>query len=792
MKIERYEILDKLGSGGFGDVYRARHVELGREDAIKVLHSAHLGDPSAVGRFVNEARAASRVDHPGIVRVYDVGTTEDRAYCVMELLDGKTLRALLDEHGPLPIDVAFSLLACIAAALDAAHAAGVVHRDLKPENVIVQKDGSPKLIDFGLARLVADESMTTTGRVMGSPRYMSPEQCRGKPSDARSDAYSFGALAYHVLVGKPPFDGDALVLALHHLNDEPVPPSRRRPNLPRTVDTPLQQLLHKDPGRRPQHLAAAVERMQGMDASRPRRWRWLAISALAIGAGSAAYALHSPGTHERTPWVLVDHFDVDSGNALMIGRGGNAMVSVGSRTRSIALLTHAETPLPDELVAELLDRREVTLHDETLWLGDGSSKQALADHVKGAQVSHDQKAIAVVRNNAIELISIATLQHRTLTSVAPGTRMAQWSGDDKVVSWIGNEIVQLTDVSTGATRSLSIPLIEDLGPPRVALLDEKHLVYCSDEGGHRAIRLRSTDQIADSGQLVRELDPETATCSVTVDGHRVAISATRGRLQVGVFDLGTRSLRAAASVLDVSLERVSRDGQEFLADSNQLGRHEGIDRATSVRDAWWIGACGGQPVQWGTKWGYMKTVTGDTLELMDDTCRTVAHWELPPEPIQRLSCRNGQCLALLVSDKVRVLSLVPNEAARLLAELPASQTRSFEADVSRDGRRVVVYSRESTEFKMYVIGPDGVREVPNFGGVLQGAVWDPNSEDLIVSAVNIDGYNFVVLRIHPDGSRDVLHTSNSDWLRVIDRAGGEVFGFLRRMRSSVYVYDIAL
>jgi Protein kinase domain len=791
MKIDRYEILDKLGSGGFGDVYRARHVELGREDAIKILHSAYSNDPSALGRFVNEARAASRIDHPGIVRVYDVGTTEGRAYCVMELLVGKTLRAVL-EQGPLPLDEAFPLLARIATALDAAHASGVVHRDLKPENVIVQRDGSPKIIDFGLARLVADESVTTTGRVMGSPRYMSPEQCRGKPSDARSDAYSFGALAYHVLVGEPPFDGDALALALHHLNDDPVPPSRRRADLPHTIDLPVQQLLHKDPGRRPQQLAAAVERMRGKVASRPRRWRWLVASMLAIAGGSAAHALHSRSTHERTPWMLVDQFDLDSGNTLTIGRDGSSMLSTGSLTRWIALVTHAETPLSDGFVAELPDHRQVTFDDETLRLSDGTSKQALADHVKAVQVSHDQKTIAVVRNDAIELVSLATLQHRTLTSVDPGTRAAQWSGDDKVISWIGNEIVHLTDVSTGATRSLSIPLIQDLGPQRVALLDETHLVYCSDEGGHRAIRLRSTDRIGDSGQLIRELDPKTATCSVSVDGHRVAIAASRGRLQVGVFDLATRTLRAAATELDVFLDRVSRDGQEFLVDNNQQ-RYDAIDRATSVREAWWIGACGGGPVQWGTKWGYMKTGrTGGTLELTDDACRTVARWELPPQPIQRLVCRNEQCLGLSLSDKLRIWSLVPNEAARLLAELPASQTRDYEADLSRDGRRVVVYSSQPQEFKMRVIGPDGVRDVPNFGGELQGAVWAPDNDDLIVSGVSVDGYNYVVLRIHPDGSRELLHASNSEWIEIVDRARGELFGLLRSVHSSVFVYDIAL
>ncbi len=275
IEIPGYTVGERIGSGGFGEVLRARHDAIDRDVAIKVLHARYSTHPEAVARFISEARAVGRLSHPGIVDVYDFGELADgRQYCVMELLRGRTLRDVLRTRTRLPLDAALPILCGIAEAIDATHAAGIAHRDLKPDNVFVLDAGGVKLIDFGLAKLAHDDPatppMTETGAVFGTPLYMSPEQCRGKGVDVRTDAYSFGALAYQVLTGEPPFDGDALQLALHHLKDAPDAPSTRCSELSPRVDEVLLALLAKDPADRPAPLAAAVARLAG-DATVPRR-----------------------------------------------------------------------------------------------------------------------------------------------------------------------------------------------------------------------------------------------------------------------------------------------------------------------------------------------------------------------------------------------------------------------------------------------------------------------------------------------------------------------------------------
>src|SRR5262245_61343873 len=200
-----YEILAPIGAGGMGEVYRARDPRLGREVAIKVLPASFSADAERLRRFEQEARAAGILNHPNITAVHDIGSHEGAPYVVQELLEGETLRSLL-LHGRLPPRKAIEYAVQIAHGLAAAHEKGIVHRDLKPENLFVTRDGRVKILDFGLAKLTQQEEgtpasylptatpTTQTGVVMGTLGYMSPEQVRGKPADARSDIFSFGAI----------------------------------------------------------------------------------------------------------------------------------------------------------------------------------------------------------------------------------------------------------------------------------------------------------------------------------------------------------------------------------------------------------------------------------------------------------------------------------------------------------------------------------------------------------------------------------------------------------------------
>ena len=217
--VSHFKILEKLGSGGMGDVYRATDLELQRDVAIKVLREELAADPERLRRFEQEARSASALNHPNIITIYEIGKVDSTPYIAMELVDGVTLREMLSE-GPLAAKKMVPLATQIAEGLAKAHAAGIVHRDLKPENIMITRDGFVKILDFGLAKLVTPElgadsevatmakGDTSPGVVMGTAGYMSPEQAKGQPADFRADQFAFGVILYEMATGKRAFQGD--------------------------------------------------------------------------------------------------------------------------------------------------------------------------------------------------------------------------------------------------------------------------------------------------------------------------------------------------------------------------------------------------------------------------------------------------------------------------------------------------------------------------------------------------------------------------------------------------------
>lgn len=254
-----YEILVLLGAGGMGEVYRARDTRLGRDVAIKVVPERVAANPEAVARFNRETRAVAALAHPNIVVLYDCGTEEGHCYAVMELLEGETLSKRL-EQGRLPWREALTIALAVAQGLEAAHAKGIVHRDIKPENIFLTSGGSVKILDFGIARLKTqtpepvDQSTgpmdhaTEPGVVIGTIYYMSPEQARGLPTDARSDIFSLGCVLYQMVTGRRPFDGPTkadIMVAI--LNGTPAAPSTLAADLPVGVEHVISRCLHKSP-----------------------------------------------------------------------------------------------------------------------------------------------------------------------------------------------------------------------------------------------------------------------------------------------------------------------------------------------------------------------------------------------------------------------------------------------------------------------------------------------------------------------------------------------------------------
>ena len=262
----RYALQTLLGSGGMGEVWRAVDEHLDRPVAIKILR-AHLADPELAGRFRREARIAARLQHPGITVVHDVGSDNGQLFIVMELLHGRDLAAILAEApAGLPVDAVVPLAIQAAEALLAAHAGHVVHRDLKPANLFVVDSGLLKICDFGIAWAVDSTHLTATGQAIGTPAYMSPEQCGGHQVDERSDLYSLGCVLYAMLIGRPPFaEGQPMAIMFQHINAAPIAPRMIRPDVPTELDHLVLDLLDKDPARRPadaSHVIAALQALR--------------------------------------------------------------------------------------------------------------------------------------------------------------------------------------------------------------------------------------------------------------------------------------------------------------------------------------------------------------------------------------------------------------------------------------------------------------------------------------------------------------------------------------------------
>jgi WD40 repeat protein/tetratricopeptide (TPR) repeat protein/tRNA A-37 threonylcarbamoyl transferase component Bud32 len=312
-KLGRFELLEAVGHGAFGTVYKARDPELERTVAVKVPRSGNLADREHLDRFLREARSVAQLRHPGIVTVHEVGQYEGVPYLVSDFVAGMTLTDLLSARRPTPREAA-KLIAGAAEALDYAHRLGVVHRDVKPSNIMLEADAKtegtaptahrPKVMDFGLAKRDAGEvTMTTDGQILGTPAYMAPEQARGESHgvDGRSDVYSLGVILYQMLTGELPFRGTTRMLLHQVLHDEPRPPRKLNDRIPRDLQTVCLKCLAKEPARRYQTAADLAGDLRCFLNGEPvkarpvgqleRTWRWCRRNPVMAGLSGAVAAL---------------------------------------------------------------------------------------------------------------------------------------------------------------------------------------------------------------------------------------------------------------------------------------------------------------------------------------------------------------------------------------------------------------------------------------------------------------------------------------------------------------------
>ena len=307
----RYELTGHLARGGMADVFTAKDTLLGRQVAIKILHSQFSSDQAFVKRFRREAQAAANLSHPNIVSIYDWGESDQTYFIVMELVDGRSLRDVLKSEGALLPRRAVEIAAEVATALGVAHQGGLVHRDIKPGNILLTRTGAVKVTDFGIARAWDDSSeLTKTGAVIGTATYFSPEQAEGVAADERSDLYSLGVVLYEMLTGRAPFQGDTPVaVAYQHVSTEAPFPSSLNPDVPAEVDQVVMRAMHKDPNHRHQtaeelrrDLVRGLEGPDHLASEAPTRIidRTMAAAASGRGTGSRP-AVQRPS---QLPFIL--------------------------------------------------------------------------------------------------------------------------------------------------------------------------------------------------------------------------------------------------------------------------------------------------------------------------------------------------------------------------------------------------------------------------------------------------------------------------------------------------------
>ncbi len=557
----RYRVDSLIAQGGMSTVYRGLDLRLDRRVAIKVMRAEFATDPSFLTRFEREARAAAGLGHPGVVAMFDQGRDGDSVFLVMELVDGGTLRDLLRQQGPLTVPVTLSILEPVLSALAAAHEAGLVHRDVKPENVLISGKGEVKVADFGLVRAISSTTMATGNVILGTVAYLSPEQVSTGYADARSDVYSAGILAFEMLTGAPPYDGDnPISVAYQHVHSDCPPPSSRAPGVPEALDQILVAATSRNADQRPINAGAFLAELVRARAR-------LNIRRVAVPVPAPATSVGRSGTRVLAAERPVADLDTDLVTAEHLREMDDVFDPEMLRRRR----RRRTTLIAVVLVILLACAAAVA----GWWLGSGRWT-AVPALIGVTQESAVQSA------EAADLVPVVSSRHHNSTPAGrvsavdpvPGQRQLRGSTIAIVVS-TGRPVVPA--ITPGATTDAALAALQaaDLKgavDPASAVFDPvigNGLVVGTDPASGASLDIGSTVALIVSKGTAPVTVPSVVDKSAEDAGNALKVAGLVLGEQIGQFD-GKRAAGTVIGTLPASGQQVGGGSTVQLVVSNSL------------------------------------------------------------------------------------------------------------------------------------------------------------------------------------------------------------------------------
>lgn len=520
---DRYELGGLLGRGGMADVRIARDLRLGRTVAVKQLRVDLATDDTFQARFRREAQSAAALNHPSIVAVYDTGESTDAQghripYIVMEYVEGSTLRDILKDDRKILPERALSITADVLSALDYSHRNGIIHRDIKPANVMLTPTGQVKVMDFGIARAIADASsaMTQTAAVIGTAQYLSPEQARGETVDARSDIYSTGCLLYELLTGRPPFVGDSPVsVAYQHVREEPTPPSQLNPDVTESVDNILAMALAKRTDDRYESAADMrrdLERAvdgQFIGAPTMAATQVAGATAVAPAAAAAALAEEDEEPSSRRKWWIIGIVA-----ALLLGALAYAIFQM-TRPEPVA-----QADVPDVVGQEqsaavrVLEGEGFEVTTEEQPSGDVESGNVIEQTPEGGSTVDEGSEVTIVVSTGPEQVSVpnvVNLSFEEAESVLEGEGLEvereERDSDESEGTVIATNPPANSTVNVGATVTVIVSRGQ-ITVPGVVGQDEDAAVDALEGAGLDVDVTEDPNSTAPEGQVASQSIPE--------------------------------------------------------------------------------------------------------------------------------------------------------------------------------------------------------------------------------------------------------------------------------------------